>query len=675
MYTGKREKINLAINKDKTEIQNKEKNTIQKKARTQSAVKKNASNTKKKSKEQAEKKSSENKTKTASKVNKRAAQKAEEKAKSKSSPLKKKAAVKRSEKTVKKADKKSRINNIQKEKKTPRRKSEPLKVIPLGGIGEIGKNMTLLEYGKDIIIIDCGLSFPDEEMLGVDLVIPDMSYLVNNADRVKGIFITHGHEDHIGGMPYLLKQINAPVYGTRLTIALIEHKLEEAKINNAKLICVNPRDTVKQGCFSVEFIKTSHSIAGAVALAVTTPVGVVIHTGDFKVDYTPIDGEPIDIARFAHYGTKGVLALLSDSTNVERLGYTQSEKDIGKTFEQCFSAAKGRVIVASFASNIYRIQQIADTAIAFNRVLCFQGRSMIMIAQVARELGYLNISDENIVDVDKLKRYDDNEICVITTGTQGEPMSGLSRMANASHNKLNVSAGDTVIISASAIPGNEVGVARVINRLYANGANVVYDNMADVHVSGHACREELKLMLTLTKPKFFIPVHGEERHLHQHARLANEIGMDDKNVFVMELGNVLELTRTSGKITENVPCGSVMVDGNGVGDIGDAVLRERKQLSQDGLVTVAVTLDKKSGKLLSPVEVLSKGFVFVRSSEELLNEAKSIATNAAKQFEGAHKSQWSMLKNSIKSELKNYFYNKTKRTPMIIPIIIEVEVQ
>ncbi len=666
----------MAINTDKTEIQNKEKNTVSRRSRTQSAVKKNASQTKKKTQSKEAKKTSKSQTKTQSKSKTKATvSKLPQKNKAQTETTKKSIVKKKTaSKTVGQTEKKGLLG-LKKERKTSKKESAVLKIIPLGGIGEIGKNMTLLEYGNDIIVIDCGLSFPDEEMLGVDLVIPDMSYLTKNADRVKGIFITHGHEDHIGGMPYLLKEINAPVYGTKLTIALVEHKLEEAKISGAKLNCVNPRDTVKQGCFSVEFIKTSHSIAGAVALAITTPVGVVIHTGDFKVDYTPIDGEPIDIARFAHYGTKGVLALLSDSTNVERAGYTQSEKDIGKTFEQCFSAAKGRVIVASFASNIYRIQQIADTAISFGRVLCFQGRSMIMIAQVARELGYLNISDEHIVDVDKLKNYEADEICVITTGTQGEPMSGLSRMANASHNKLNVSKGDTVIISASAIPGNEVGVARVINRLYANGANVVYDNMADVHVSGHACREELKLMLTLTKPKFFIPVHGEERHLHQHARLAGEIGMEDKNVFVMELGNVLELTRKSGKITGDVVCGSVMVDGNGVGDIGDAVIRERKQLSQDGLVTVAVTLDKQTGRLLSNVEVLSKGFVFVRSSEELLNEAKNIATNSAKQFEGAHRSEWSTLKNGMKSSLKNYFYNKTKRTPMIIPIIIEVEVQ
>lgn len=634
--------------------------TVKKKKKTSSQVKKNATASKKKTQKNTAT-TAQKSIKPKKRVDKKSVIDTEKKSSKK--------AVAKGTKLLKSTKKRE----VKKEKKPTSKRGETLKIIPLGGIGEIGKNMTILEYGKDIIVIDCGLSFPDEEMPGVDFVIPDITYLTQNSDRVRGIFITHGHEDHIGGLPYALRDINAPVYGTRLTVALIEHKLEEAKIK-VELNCVKPGDTVKKGCFSIEFIKTSHSIAGAVALAITTPVGVVIHTGDFKVDYTPIDGEPIDIARFAHYGTKGVLALLSDSTNVERAGYTQSEKDIGKTFERCFSAAKGRVIVASFASNIYRIQQIANTAIAFGRVICFQGRSMIMIAQVARELGYLNIPEENIVDVDKLKRYEPDEICVITTGTQGEPMSGLTRMANASHNKLNVGKGDTVIISASAIPGNEVGVARVINRLYAIGADVVYDNMADVHVSGHACREELKLMLTLTKPKFFIPVHGEERHLHQHARLASEIGMDDNNVFVMELGNVLELNRRKGAITNDVVCGSVMVDGSGVGDIGDAVLRERKQLSQDGLVTVVVTLDKKTGKLLSPVEVLSKGFVFVKSSEDLLNEAKNIATSTAELFEGAHRSEWSTIKNTMGSSLKKYFFNKTKRTPMIMPIIIEIEV-
>ena len=393
-----------------------------------------------------------------------------------------------------------------------------LKIIPLGGVGEIGKNMTVIEYGKDIVVVDCGLIFPDEDMPGIDLVIPDMTYLEKNAEKLRGILITHGHEDHIGAVPYALKKFQTPVFGTRLTMALIEHKLDEAKVRNADLRCIAPGDKVQLGCFTVEFIKTSHSIAGAVALAIITPVGTLIHTGDFKVDYTPLDGEPIDVARFAHYGAKGVLALMSDSTNAELSGHTQSEREIGKTFEHYFEIAKGRVIVATFASNIYRIQQIADVAIAHGRVICFQGRSMVNIAKVASELGYLNIPVEKIVEVEKLRRIDDEKVCVITTGSQGEPMSGLFRMANASH-RLNIGKGDTVIISASSIPGNEIAVSRVINQLYQKGAKVVYDRMADVHVSGHARREELRLMFTLTKPKYFIPVHGEARHLYQHAEL------------------------------------------------------------------------------------------------------------------------------------------------------------
>ena len=399
-----------------------------------------------------------------------------------------------------------------------------VKIIPLGGLGEIGKNMTVIEYGGDMIVVDCGLSFPDEEMLGIDLVIPDMTYVERNLDKLRGIFITHGHEDHIGALPYALKRFKAPVFATRLTLALIQHKLDEHGISNVDMRCISAGDIVKQGCFSIEFIKINHSIADAVALAIHTPAGVIIHTGDFKLDYTPLDSEPLDLSRFAWYGAQGVLALMSDSTNVERPGYTQSEREIGTTFESCFERATGRVIVASFASNIYRIQQIASIAIAHNRVVCFQGKSMVNIAQMALDMGYLNLARECVVDVDRLKDFSDDRICVITTGSQGEPMSGLFRMANATH-KLNVGDGDMVIISASAIPGNEKGVARVINQLFRRGVEVVYDAMADVHVSGHARQEELRLMLALTKPKYFIPVHGEHRHLYKHAELAKEMGM------------------------------------------------------------------------------------------------------------------------------------------------------
>ena len=549
--------------------------------------------------------------------------------------------------------------------------AKKLKIIPLGGVGEIGKNMTVIEYGSDIIIVDCGMSFPDEEMPGIDVVIPDMTYIEKNAANVRGILITHGHEDHIGAVPYALQKLNVPVYATKLTIALIEQKLTEIKVDHADLNCVSPGDTIRLGCFSVEFIKTSHSIAGACALAINTPIGTLIHTGDFKVDYTPIDGEPIDIRRFAYYGTKGVLALMSDSTNVENEGHTPSERGIGKTFEHCFDKAKGRVIVATFASNIYRIQQIADVAISFGRVVCFQGRSMVKIAEIAKELGYLQLPDESVVEVGQLKKYRDDQICVITTGSQGEPMSGLFRMANSSH-KVNVGKGDMVIISASSIPGNEKSVGRVINQLYQHGAKVIYERMADVHVSGHACKEELKLMLTLTKPKFFIPVHGEARHLYQHKELAEELGIPEEDIFVTEIGDVVELTRNKGRIAGSVTAGSVMVDGSGVGDIGNVVLRDRKLLSEDGIFTVVITLNKQTGALLAQPEILSRGFVYEKNSEELLKETRELVKAKAAQFEKNHRSSWSSIKNDIRNSIKNYLYERTKRRPMVMPIIIEI---
>ena len=549
--------------------------------------------------------------------------------------------------------------------------AKKLKIIPLGGVGEIGKNMTVIEYGSDIIIVDCGMSFPDEEMPGIDVVIPDMTYIEKNAANVRGILITHGHEDHIGAVPYALQKLNVPVYATKLTIALIEQKLTKIKVDHADLNCVSPGDTIRLGCFSVEFIKTSHSIAGACALAINTPIGTLIHTGDFKVDYTPIDGEPIDIARLAYYGSRGVLALMSDSTNVENEGHTPSERGIGKTFEHCFDKAKGRVIVATFASNIYRIQQIADVAISFGRVVCFQGRSMVKIAEIAKELGYLQLPDESVVEVGQLKKYRDDQICVITTGSQGEPMSGLFRMANSSH-KVNVGKGDMVIISASSIPGNEKSVGRVINQLYQHGAKVIYERMADVHVSGHACKEELKLMLTLTKPRFFIPVHGEARHLYQHKELAEELGIPEEDIFVTEIGDVVELTRNKGRIAGSVTAGSVMVDGSGVGDIGNVVLRDRKLLSEDGIFTVVITLNKQTGALLAQPEILSRGFVYEKNSEELLKETRELVKAKAAQFEKNHRSNWSSIKNDIRNSIKNYLYERTKRRPMVMPIIIEI---
>ncbi len=544
-----------------------------------------------------------------------------------------------------------------------------LKIIPLGGMGEIGKNMTAFEYGNDVVVVDCGISFPDDDMPGIDVVIPDMSYLRENRDKLKGFLITHGHEDHIGALPYALKEFDVPVYGTAFTIALIEHKLEEARVSSKKLTVVKPGDHVDLGCFKTEFIKTGHSIAGAVALAINTPIGTVIHTGDFKVDFTPIDGEPIDIIRFAHYGSRGVLALMSDSTNIESPGHTQSEKEIGKTFEYYFDVAEGRIIVASFASNVYRIQQVADVAVSHGRVLCFQGRSMEQVVQIAMRLGYLKIPPECIVKVDQLKRYRDDQICVITTGSQGEPMSGLFRMATATH-RLNIGKGDTVIISASAIPGNEIGVSRVINQLYQKGAEVIYNRMADVHVSGHACREELRLMMELTKPKYFIPVHGEYRHLVMHSKLAKEMGVLPENIFIANTGDVIELTQRSGRKAGAVTSGSVMVDG--IGDIDDVVLKDRKTLSQDGLVVVVLTLDSENGRMLAPPEIISRGFVYMRDSEELIADTKALLLKETRKFEGADRSDYANIKSGIRNSLKSFLKNRTKRTPMILPIIIEI---
>ncbi len=546
-----------------------------------------------------------------------------------------------------------------------------LKIIPLGGVAEIGKNMTAIEYGKDIIVIDCGSTFPSDEMLGIDLVIPDTTYLEKNVDRIRGILITHGHEDHIGALPFVLPKLNIPIYGSRLSLALINYKLEEQNIDNATLNCVSAGDVIKLGCFTIEFIKVGHSIAGVFGLAITTPAGVIIHTSDFKVDYTPMDGEPINLARFAEYGTKGVLALMSDSTNAERPGYTMSEKLIGVTFERYFSEAKGRVIVATFASNVHRVQQIIDVALRHGRKICLQGRSMVKIANMAMELGYMNLPPNMMVEVEKLKNVPDSEVCVITTGSQGEPMSGLVRMANSSH-KLNVGNGDMVIISAKPIPGNEKTVARVIDQLFKNGAYVVYEAMADVHVSGHARQEELKLMISLVKPKFFIPVHGEYRHLYTHAHLAMDLGIDDKHVFIAEPGSIIELTRNSGRINGSVPAGSLLVDGLGIGDIGNVVLRDRKILSEDGLMVVVLTLKKETGELIAGPDVISRGFVYVRESEDLIDEVRRICTQQVLDYASGGNVEWSELKSKVRSALKTYLYNQTKRTPMILPIIIEI---
>ena len=550
-----------------------------------------------------------------------------------------------------------------------RKKQTKLKLIPLGGLGEIGKNMTLLEYGEDIVVIDCGLAFPDDDMPGIDVVIPDMTYLEENREKLKGFVITHGHEDHIGAVPYALQKFAVPVYGTDLTVALMDHKLKEMHVSG-DLHVVKPGDTVELGCFKVEFIKTSHSIPGAVALAITTPLGVILHTGDFKIDLTPLDGQPIDINRLAYYGSKGVLCLLSDSTNAERVGYTQSEREIGKTFEHYFEVAQGRVIVASFASNVYRLQQVADVAIEHDRVICFAGKSMEQIVAYSQELGYMTIPQDRIVKVDDLKSYADDKVCIITTGSQGEPMSGLYRMANASH-KINIGYGDTVIISASAIPGNETAVGRVIDGLFEKGAYVVYDQMADVHVSGHARREELKMMLHIVKPKYFIPVHGEFRHLMTHARLALDMGVPEENIFLLENGSTVSFTRKAAARAGEVPAGAVMVDGSA--SIEDAVIRDRRELSSQGLVVAVISLDKETGKQTAPVEMISRGFVYMKESDELMGEAAEAIASEVQRFETEGKANYGDIKAAVKTRLRTFFKSRTKRTPMILPIVIEGE--
>lgn len=547
-----------------------------------------------------------------------------------------------------------------------------LRIIPLGGVNEIGKNMTVFEYGNDIIVVDCGVSFPEDDMLGVDLVIPDISYLLKNKDKVRGFILTHGHEDHIGALPYVLRELNVPVYGTRLTLGLVDIKLKEHGINKAIFQTIKANDILKLGAFTVEFIKTSHSIADSVALAIHTPVGVVVHTSDFKIDYTPIDGQVIDLAKFALLGKKGVLALLADSTNVERPGYTMSEKTVGQTFESIFADAPGRIIVATFASNIHRIQQIINAAVKFGRKVCISGRSMVNVVAVAMELGYLNIPKKTLIDVDKVDSYPNDKVVIITTGTQGEPMSALTRMAAAEHKKLEIIPGDLVIISATPIPGNEKLVYKVINQLFQRGAHVIYESLADVHVSGHACQEELKLIHTLVKPKFFIPVHGEFRHLKQHALLAESLGMPRENIFLVDIGTVLELTHNSCKVAGTVTAGRVLVDGLGVGDVGNIVLRDRKHLSQDGLIVVVVTISRETGGVIAGPDIISRGFVYVRESEELIEQARQVVKETLDRCEQQNITDWATLKTNIKNELRDFLYEKTKRNPMILPIIMEI---
>ena len=547
-----------------------------------------------------------------------------------------------------------------------------IKIIPLGGINEIGKNITAIEYKEDIIIIDCGLKFPDDDMFGIDIVIPDISYLIKNSEKIKGIFLTHGHEDHIGALPYVLKQLNVPIYGTKLTLGIVETKLKEhGLLASTELIRVKPKDIIKLESVSVEFIKTNHSIADSVAIAIHTPLGVVLHTGDFKIDYTPIDGEMMDFGRLAELGRKGVLVMMADSTNVERPGYTMTERVVGETFLRLFNKAEGRIIVATFASNVHRIQQIITAAEAYEKKVAVSGRSMENIVQVAIELGYLTIGKDVLIPVDQISKYPNEKVVIITTGSQGEPMSALARMAASEHRKINVVPGDTVIISATPIPGNEKLVSKVVNQLFKKGAEVIYDSHEKIHVSGHACQEELKLMHSLVKPRFFIPVHGEYRHLKKHGELAMELGLPEKNLLIPENGDIIEVARNYIKKSGTAISGQVFVDGLGVGDVGNIVLRDRKHLSQDGILTIVVTMERQTGRVVSGPDIISRGFVYVRESEGLMDEAREIVKSVLRDCEERRITDWATLKSKMRDELREFLYEKTKRKPMILPIIME----
>ena len=552
-------------------------------------------------------------------------------------------------------------------------RKESLRIIPLGGLGEIGKNITAIEYEDEIIVIDCGISFPDEDMYGIDLVIPDIKYLLDNKDKVKGLFLTHGHEDHIGAIPYILKQINMPVYGTKLTIGLVESKLKEHDmLSKSNLIPISPGESIKLNKLIIEFIRVTHSIAESCALAIHTPIGTVLHTGDFKIDYTPIDGKVMDLNRIAQLGQEGILLLMADSTNVERAGHSLSEKIIGETLNRIISNANGRVIVATFASNIHRMQQIADASMMYNRKIVFSGRSMENISNVAMDLGYLHIPEESIVGIEDLNRYPSDKITIITTGSQGEPMAGLSRIAYGSHRHISIEQDDLFIISASPIPGNDKLVSRVINQLYRKGVEVIYEDLEDIHVSGHAYKEELKLIHTLVKPKYFMPVHGEYRHLKHHSDLALKLGMDKSNVFTLETGQVLEISQDKAIATEKVHTGVVFVDGIGVGDVGNIVLRDRRDLARDGMVTIVVAINKETYSIVSGPDIITRGFIYARESEDLIKKIKDVAKEEIEICLENNIIEWQVLKSGVRKSVEQLLYHKTKRRPSVFPIIMEV---
>ena len=552
-------------------------------------------------------------------------------------------------------------------------KPDSIKIIPLGGLHEIGKNITVFEYGNEMIVVDCGLAFPEDEMLGIDLVIPDITYLERNKDKIKGLIITHGHEDHIGSIPYLLKQINVPIYATKLTVGLIKNKLEEHKLlKSTKLVEVTQGQTITLGKFKIEFIRSSHSIPDSVILAITTKAGTIVHTGDFKVDYTPIDGQVMDFGRLAELGNKGVLALMSDSTNAERKGYTMSESTVGEVFERLFQNYTKRIVVATFASNVHRVQQIVNSAVRHNRKIAVCGRSMINMINTARELDYINAPDNLFIDIDMIKNYPDEQLVIITTGSQGETMSALTRMASGEHKKVEITPNDLVIISATPIPGNEKLVSKVIDDLMQIGAEVIYSSLEDIHVSGHACQEEQKLMLALVKPKYFIPVHGEYRQLRAHSETAKSMGIDKDNIFMMTNGRVLELSEKEAKFTSTVPSGRILVDGLGIGDVGNIVLRDRQHLSQDGLIIIVMTMDSSTGTVIAGPDVISRGFVYVRESENLMDDVKSVIRYEIEKCEEKHITDWSTIKSTLRENLRDYIFQKTKRNPMILPIIMEI---
>ena len=554
------------------------------------------------------------------------------------------------------------------------RGNEPsVKIIPLGGLNEVGKNITVLEYGDEMLLIDCGMTFPGDDMYGIDIVIPDMSYLVSNKDKIRGLIVTHGHEDHIGAIPYLLKRISGvPIYGTPLTLGLIGNKLKEHGLT-AKTKAIKSGDHLMLGSFRVEVLRMTHSVADAVAFAITTPAGVILHTGDFKIDYTPLQGEPIDLQRFAEIGRNGVLLLMADSTNAQRRGYTPSEQTVAATLEGIFAPAKNRIIVATFASNVDRIQQIIDLAVKYKRKVAISGRSMVNIVEIASQLGYLRIPDNTLVDINRIKNLKDEQIVIVTTGSQGEPMSALTRMASNDHKSVQIRKDDIIVLSSSPIPGNEKTISNVVNKLLQKGAQVIYSDIADIHVSGHPCQEELKLMHSLIRPKYFMPIHGEYRHLDAHAKLAQSMGTPKENIFILRNGNVLTVSKSRADVAkEEVTSGQVLVDGLGVGDVGNIVLRDRKLLSESGLIVVVAAIEKGSGLLVSGPEIISRGFVYVRESEELITSAGEVVTEVLESCQDRGLKEWSAMKNAVRDELRTFIYEQTKRSPIILPIFLEV---